>query len=240
MALKEEIEKQVQSIFQSSWTVRPGRVVPAPKDVGLGNDAVAFDSATVLYADLSGSTRLVDAESRELAAEVYKSYLYAAARIINSEGGSVTAYDGDRIMALFLGGSKNTSAVRCALKINYAVTHIVNPALAKQYPAAAYRIKQVVGVDTSPIMAARTGARGDNDLVWVGRAANHAAKLTELSTGHPTWNWVGRRVDRCGRSGRGYHRLAGGYIGRIGGGQSLRFVRYPLLSRASFRLQRFR
>jgi class 3 adenylate cyclase len=187
MALKEEIEKQVQSIFQSSWTVRPGRVVPAPKDVGLGNDAVAFDSATVLYADLSGSTRLVDAESRELAAEVYKSYLYAAARIINSEGGSVTAYDGDRIMALFLGGSKNTSAVRCALKINYAVTHIVNPALAKQYPAAAYRIKQVVGVDTSPIMAARTGARGDNDLVWVGRAANHAAKLTELSTGHPTW-----------------------------------------------------
>lgn len=187
MALKEDLEKQVQSILKSPWTVRPGRVVPAPEDVGLTNDAVAFDSATVLYADLSGSTRLVDAESREFAAEVYKSYLYAAARIINSEDGTVTAYDGDRIMALFLGGSKNTSAARCAFKINYAVTHIINPALAAQYPAAGYRVMQVVGIDTSPIMAARTGARGDNDLVWVGRAANHAAKLTELPAEHSTW-----------------------------------------------------
>lgn len=186
MALKEEIEDRVRSIFQSRWTVRPGQVVPEPEDVGLTNDAVAFDGATVLYADLSGSTRLVDAESREFAAEVYKSYLYAAARIINSEDGAVTAYDGDRIMALFLGRSKSTSAVRCALKINFAVAHIINPALATQYPATEYRIQQVVGIDTSSIMAARTGARGDNDLVWVGRAANHAAKLTELPAEFPT------------------------------------------------------
>ncbi|MGE3595801.1 MAG: adenylate/guanylate cyclase domain-containing protein [Dehalococcoidia bacterium] len=187
MALTDEIQQRVQSIFQSRWTIRPGRVVPEPEDVGLRNDAVAFDSATVLYADLAGSTRLVDAESRELAAEVYKSYLYAAARIVNAEGGNVTAYDGDRIMALFLGSSKNTSAARCALKINCAVTQILNPALAQQYPASSYRIQQVVGIDTSPIMAARTGARGDNDLVWVGRAANYAAKLTELPPDCSSW-----------------------------------------------------
>jgi len=36
-------------------------------------------------------------------------------------------------------------------------------------------------------MAARTGVRGDNDLVWVGRAANYAAKLTELPADHPSW-----------------------------------------------------
>jgi class 3 adenylate cyclase len=38
-----------------------------------------------------------------------------------------------------------------------------------------------VGVDTSKVMAARIGVRGANDLVWVGRAANYAAKLTDLS-----------------------------------------------------------
>jgi class 3 adenylate cyclase len=42
-------------------------------------------------------------------------------------------------------------------------------------------VKQVVGVDRSSLWVARTGVRGDNDLVWVGRAANYAAKLTEIA-----------------------------------------------------------
>jgi hypothetical protein len=29
--------------------------------------------------------------------------------------------------------------------------------------------------------------RGDNDLVWIGRAANYAAKLTECRNDYPTW-----------------------------------------------------
>lgn len=45
-----------------------------------------------------------------------------------------------------------------------------------------------VGVDTSKIMVARTGIRGANDLVWVGRAANYAAKLCALREGdYATW-----------------------------------------------------
>jgi class 3 adenylate cyclase len=32
-------------------------------------------------------------------------------------------------------------------------------------------------IDTSDLVAARIGVRSDNDIVWVGRAANHAAKL---------------------------------------------------------------
>jgi hypothetical protein len=31
-----------------------------------------------------------------------------------------------------------------------------------------------------PLFSKRTGIRGSNDLVWVGRAANHAAKLSSL------------------------------------------------------------
>jgi class 3 adenylate cyclase len=77
--------------------------------------------------------------------------------------------------------------VKCGLKINYAVTHIINPALKAQYPSANYEVKQVVGIDTSEICVARTGVRGDNDLVWVGCAANYAGKLTELDLGPSTW-----------------------------------------------------
>jgi class 3 adenylate cyclase len=45
----------------------------------------------------------------------------------------------------------------------------------------------VVGIDTSRLLVARTGVRGANDLVWVGRAANYAAKLATLSEGYGTY-----------------------------------------------------
>ncbi len=187
MALADELKTEVAKIFATHWNARDGNTVPAPEDIGLGNDAVKFQAATVLYADLSDSTGMVSGQTDHFAAEVYKSFLYSAARIIRSEGGEITAYDGDRIMAVFLGGLKNTSAARAGLKINYAVTHIVNPAITAQYPQQTFRLKHVVGIDTSAQFVARTGVRGDNDLVWVGRAANYAAKLTALPADYPTW-----------------------------------------------------
>ena len=75
---------------------------------------------------------------------------------------------------------KNTPAARAALKINYAMKEIVRPALKRQYSDTSYVPKHVVGIDTSDLFIARTGVRGANDLVWVGRAANYAAKLATL------------------------------------------------------------
>lgn len=187
MSLNDDIIEQVGKIFRERWTERDGRVVPEAEDVALANVAVKLDNATVLYADMSGSTSLVDNESWHFAAEIYKTFLYCAARIITSEGGAITAYDGDRIMAVYIGDTPNTSATRAALKINYCRIHIITPQLRKQYPSKAYELKHVVGIDRSPLRAARTGARGANDLVWVGRAANYAAKLTTLPDTHPTW-----------------------------------------------------
>ena len=120
-------------------------------------------------------------------AEVYKTFLFCAAKLVREQGGTITSYDGDRIMAVFGGKSPNTDAAKCGLKINYAVSKIINPALKSQYPSSTFVVKHVVGIDTSPIRAARTGVRGGNDIVWVGRAANYAAKLTELNLTETSW-----------------------------------------------------
>src|SRR5207249_8498905 len=93
----------------------------------------------------------------------------------------------DRVMAVFLGNSKNTSAVRSAQMINYAIRAIINPLLKKQYPNTTYQLKHVIGVDTSELFVARIGVRNDNDLVWVGRAANYAAKLCSLNGDYSTY-----------------------------------------------------
>ncbi|MCD6426173.1 MAG: adenylate/guanylate cyclase domain-containing protein [Anaerolineales bacterium] len=184
MSLGEELESEVKSIFNLTWSERDGQKVPESENLRLGNDAVKLEG-TVLYADLDASTNLVDEYKPFFAAEIYKSYLHCAAKIIRSEGGAITSYDGDRIMAVYIGDYKNTSAARSALKINYTVNEIINPAIENRYKNN-YSINQVVGVDTSPLFISRTGIRGSNDLVWVGRSANYAAKLTALSSAYPS------------------------------------------------------
>jgi len=183
MALKDELSDEVAQILRDQWSTRDGRVVPEPDALGLGNDAVQLD-VTILYADMSGSTVLVDAHDPSFAAEVYKTYLACAARIVKGAGGRITAYDGDRIMAVFVGDTKNTTAAKTALKVNWAVRKVVNPAIQAQYGAAAYQMQHSIGIDTSRILVSRIGVRNDNDLVWVGRAANYAAKLSSLDAGY--------------------------------------------------------
>lgn len=181
MSLVDQLTDQVHTIVSSNWTVQSTNSIPDPEDVRLsGNNAKDLDQATVMYADLSGSTAMVDTHPWQHCAEVYQSYLRCAAMIIRDEDGEVTAYDGDRVMAIFSGKNKNTRAVRAAMKINHAVYKIINPQLKSFYGGTAPSVGHAVGIDTGPLKAARIGVRGYNDLVWIGTAANHAAKLTGL------------------------------------------------------------
>jgi len=186
VALKDDLEKRVKEIFKEEWTTRDGTVVPSEDSIKLSNDAVKL-KATVLYADLADSTKLVDGYKDWFAAEIYKAFLHCAAKIITSEGGTITAYDGDRVMAVFLGDAKNSTAARTALKINWAAKKLVQVKKDEQYTNNTYKLYHVCGIDTSDVFVSRTGIRGSNDLVWVGRAPNYAAKLAALDHNKPTW-----------------------------------------------------
>jgi class 3 adenylate cyclase len=179
--LKPELESTVKTIFKDAWSEQNGHVVPEPKDLTFGNDGKHLD-ATVLYADIASSTGLVNSHATFFAAEVYKTFLACAAKIIKDQKGVITAYDGDRVMGVFLGDEKNNSAVRAGLRINTAVMTIIQPALVTQYPSLSYQLKHVVGIDTSDLLVSKIGVRNDDDLVWVGRAANYAAKLCALDS----------------------------------------------------------
>ncbi len=186
MPLGDDLKAQVELVFKNQWDERNGTVLPDDTSLTFTNNAVQLD-ATVLYADLSASTKLVDSKTWWFSAEVYKTFLYCSAKIINSEGGNITAYDGDQIMAVFLGDSKNSSAVRSALKINYCTKCIIQPAKSAQYTNDDYVLNHTVGIDSSTVRVVKTGVRGANDLVWIGRSANWAAKLCNLGPEYPTW-----------------------------------------------------
>jgi class 3 adenylate cyclase len=188
VSLKHELESEVDSIFRTTWQERDGRKVPEPVDVKLGNDAVKLDG-TVLYADLADSTNLVRDFQWWFAAEVYKAYLVCACRIIRQNGGVITAFDGDRVMAVYMGDGRDPAAVRSAMQINHATTQIITPKIKQIFThpgCTPYEVKQSVGIDRSVLYAVRTGIRGSNDLVWVGMAANIAAKMCTIRDGYST------------------------------------------------------
>jgi class 3 adenylate cyclase len=179
MKTAEEIIADVKDILATKWVSRKGILVPEPEDISLGNDAVKLEGS-VLYADMADSTALVDRFKDWFAAEIYKCYLVAACHLIRNNSGEITAFDGDRVMAVYTGDSKNSSAAKTALQINWVVGEI-NSAVKVAYPSTAFQLKHCVGIDTSSLFVAKTGIRNSNDLVWVGRAANYAAKLSGIS-----------------------------------------------------------
>ena len=186
MGLKDGLIADCATVLANAWDEVDSRVVPVPADVTLGNTAKKLSQAVVLYADLDGSTAMVDNKYWWFSAEVYKTFLSAVAKIVKKEGGAITAYDGDRLMAIFFGAGSCDAAVRAGLRITWAVRYIINPAIKARYNTD-FVVRHTVGIDISDLRAVRTGVRGDNDLVWVGRAANYAAKLTTLSSEKPTW-----------------------------------------------------
>jgi class 3 adenylate cyclase len=188
MSNVEDIRSEIGTILSGDWTTRDGAQVPSPEDVQLGNNAVNL-SGTVLYADLAGSTDLVNSYRNWFAAEIYKAFLRGACRVIQNNRGTITAFDGDRVMAVYIGETQNTDAVGSALEINHVVTKMINPMVQEKFKVPKFQIRHAVGIDCSPLFIARTGVRGSNDLVWVGRAANYAAKMSSFRVESIT-SWI--------------------------------------------------
>jgi class 3 adenylate cyclase len=186
MGLSDDLKAAVVQRLSEGWKVRNTSSVPTSNALGLGNDALRLEG-TVLYADLADSTGLVDHHDPHFAAVVYKAYLHCAGRIIRARGGTITAYAGDRIMAVFTGTRMCTDAALAALQINWARSRIINPAIREKFPDEKYEVEHTIGIDLSMLFVALEGVRGANELVWVGRAANYAAKLSGLSSATPIW-----------------------------------------------------
>lgn len=185
MSVYDDVLGDVQGIITKPWNLRKGTIVPSTDTVALAGGAVELN-ATFLYADLADSSKMAKELDRRVAARIMKSFLATSSRLIRAHNGVIQSFDGDRVMGVFVGDNKNTRAVKCALKINYVVDKIIRPKFENNYDSvkdASFRIRHCTGVDTGTVMAVRAGARGANDLIWIGRAPNLAAKLSDIRNG---------------------------------------------------------
>jgi adenylate cyclase len=176
----DELNAEVKATVEGAWDSRDGQVVPQSEDLRLANDRVVLD-AVLLYADLADSTEIAIA-NQQIASEVFKSYLRGVTKIIHKNEGRVRSFDGDRVMGVFIGDYKNTNAARCGLQIQWFFSNVLTARFRTYYGdrVAAFNFNQTVGIDRSSIHVARSGVRDSNDLIWVGRAPNIAAKLSSI------------------------------------------------------------
>jgi class 3 adenylate cyclase len=180
VAIKEDLQSKVQGLVGTSWDPIPNATtIPDESTLTFGNSGARLN-VTMLYADLAGSTRMVDALADTLAAEYYKAFLHCASQLIRRNDGNIQAYDGDRVMGVYIGDSQADNAVSTALELNYAVCEIINPTFAARYGVNHRPMKHTVGIDTGPALAVKVGVRSVGELTWVGSAANYAAKLNSF------------------------------------------------------------
>ncbi len=181
MGISDDVTAAVTDVVKTPWNLRDGLVVPETEQVALQNGAVRLD-ATYVYADLADSSRAAQALNQEVTAKIIRSFLNASTRILRHYQGQIRSFDGDRVMAIFVGNRKNDNAVRAALAINWAAVEVIWPKLKEQWPTLPqlWTMKHGVGIATGQALIVRGGVRNNNDLVSIGDAPNVAAKLSEL------------------------------------------------------------
>lgn len=179
MALKENLEGAVTSIYGTAFAEREGQKIPTSEDVALANGAVKLDAA-FLYADLAGSGLIAKSCPWDTTAKILRAYLDCSVRIIRANGGDIRSFDGDRVMGVFIGDRKCTNAVKAAFQIQWATANIVEKQAVARFASVknnGVKIRQACGVDFGVSRAVRAGIRNNNDLIWIGRPPSLAAKL---------------------------------------------------------------
>lgn len=191
------LNTRVDTLFGTTFNEREGRVVPTTEDVALRDGAVKID-ATFLYADLAGSATLSSVCPWSTTAKIIRAFLDCSTRLIVKHGGHIRSFDGDRVMGIFIGSGKNSSATLCGREIHWAVRKIISPKARSQFDSIKnndIEIRNCSGIDTGEVRAVRSGIRDNNDLIWIGKAASFAAKLSDVrDAGYNTY--ISSRVYR--------------------------------------------
>jgi class 3 adenylate cyclase len=187
----EQIREEVTATLSSDLQIQvfDTEIVPDFNDSNITYDNLDANikkckrlESCVLYVDLRDSTKLSADKRPYTLSRIYSTFvrsMIAAARHFN---GHVRNIIGDRVMVLYDKQDCFTNAINTAILMNSISQYIINP-LVKDF-----KFKCGVGIDYGKMLIAKAGAirHGDQkefyrSLVWLGRPANVASKLTDIA-----------------------------------------------------------
>ncbi|WP_027361113.1 adenylate/guanylate cyclase domain-containing protein [Halodesulfovibrio aestuarii] len=150
----------------------------------------------VLYVDMRKSTEISDSHHRDTLAKLYSSFIESMVRCAEKYSGHVRGIVGDRVMVVFDKENCFKNAVDTAVLMNSVCKYVINKEFTKNTILAG------IGIDYGTLLVAKTGVTKNGDenvhhksLVWLGRPANVASKLTDEAN-KPIYSQVQRGLPK--------------------------------------------
>ena len=184
-AKKNELATMVGENLAGTYKTTKPRSVPEPADISLGQHGAELE-ATALFIDIRQSSDITNSFRRQTAAKMLKAYFRGAVTVINANGGRVRSFNGDGMLALFIGDLRSSGASKAAMETKWFVKNILGPKCERYFQNNRSALGQNLGfsigcgLDDGYVYAVRVGIRGTNDVAWVGRCTNTAAKLSNI------------------------------------------------------------
>lgn len=177
MTLKTDLSNEINKILSYNMQITSTNKVPNKNDLAYAEAAFSLNTA-VLFADVRGSSLLVNEHRRATAAKVLNAFLNCALRIVRLNSGEVRSFNGDSILAIFEPVPQCCmNATKAAMQLNWAIETLLRPAIRRQRYISRFDVG--IGISSGNILCTKVGIRGEdnNDLIWPSTNTNLAAKL---------------------------------------------------------------
>lgn len=186
---KADVSEEVATILDGDFVINltSTNTVPHSDDAAItfpnfdsGSQGVKVVETAVLYVDMRRSTQLSLRHYPLTVAKLYSAFVRAMTRCANVFNGEVRGIIGDRVMMLFDNADCFANAVNTAILINSVCQYVINQHFTYE------EVSFGIGIDYGRMLATKTGIRRHGSaqqsyrsLVWLGRPANVASKLTD-------------------------------------------------------------
>lgn len=177
-------DRLVRIMLHKRVVVSPGRVVPKIEDLAVGTGRSI--RAAFVYTDLDGFSKMVATKPTEDSFTLMQTFVEIVSRITTHYGGSVVDCAGDRILSVFEDPGKIVSlapiynAVTAALWTQTIIQRVIEPNF--RIRGVLGEVGAAIGIDHGPATVACVGYRNNKRLIFLGEAANNAARLQSAGT----------------------------------------------------------
>jgi len=204
LALKDffqNIDDEVKTILDSDFEViiTETNFVPNFDDPNITYDNLDTNKkkckrleSCVLYVDIRGSASISASKKPHTLAKMYSTFVRSMIACAKYYGGHVRNIIGDRVMVVFDKDNCFKNSIDTAVLMNSVCQNILNKRI------KSFDFKCGIGVDYGKMLITKSGAirQGSEkefyrSLVWLGKPANTASRLTDLAFKTVTWTVPG-------------------------------------------------
>lgn len=196
---------KTQLVFLHDASVASGQTIDEAEFAD--NQTVAFvekEVVTVLLCDIHGFTRLAEQLGDQQISKLLQIWSEEVTKLVRKYGGIVDKFIGDAVMAMWIGGKDQRSAILSAMQAAMAIKDATR-VLGLNWPGNALTLEIGSALNTGEAVLGNMGGRGHRDYTVVGDMVNVAFRLEgmtshengiDLIVGHDTAAYLDD-IDAC-------------------------------------------